>query len=81
MSFSKLKVRVFIFLVYIFIKFVFGKFFLEFNLKKMWKFLNGIIRNILGGIVFREVIICENILRLVLGWIKSIVIGRYVYGD
>lgn len=53
----------------------------EFNLKKMWKSPNGTIRNILGGTVFREAIICQNIPRLVPGWIKSIVIGRHAYGD
>lgn len=53
----------------------------EFNLKKMWKSPNGTIRNILGGTVFREAIICENIPRLVPGWSKSIVIGRHAYGD
>ncbi|XP_052675215.1 isocitrate dehydrogenase [NADP] cytoplasmic-like [Crassostrea angulata] len=53
----------------------------EFNLKKMWKSPNGTIRNILGGTVFREAIICQNIPRLVPGWTKSIVIGRHAYGD
>lgn len=53
----------------------------EFNLKKMWKSPNGTIRNILGGTVFREAIICHNIPRLVPGWTKSIVIGRHAYGD
>merc|ERR1711963_804869 len=53
----------------------------EFKLKKMWKSPNGTIRNILGGTVFREAIICKNIPRLVPGWIKSIVIGRHAYGD
>ncbi|KAJ8298988.1 hypothetical protein KUTeg_023048 [Tegillarca granosa] len=53
----------------------------EFNLKKMWKSPNGTIRNILGGTVFREAIICKNIPRLVPGWNKSIVIGRHAYGD
>ncbi|XP_012944530.1 isocitrate dehydrogenase [NADP] cytoplasmic [Aplysia californica] len=53
----------------------------EFKLKKMWKSPNGTIRNILGGTVFREAIICENIPRLVPGWIKSIVIGRHAFGD
>ncbi|XP_062588497.1 isocitrate dehydrogenase [NADP] cytoplasmic-like [Saccostrea cucullata] len=53
----------------------------EFNLKKMWKSPNGTIRNILGGTVFREAIICSNIPRLVPGWTKSIVIGRHAYGD
>lgn len=53
----------------------------EFGLKKMWKSPNGTIRNILGGTVFREAIICKNIPRLVPGWKKSIVIGRHAYGD
>ena len=53
----------------------------EFKLKKMWKSPNGTIRNILGGTVFREAIICKNIPRLVPGWKKSIIIGRHAYGD
>ncbi|XP_061429998.1 isocitrate dehydrogenase [NADP] cytoplasmic [Lethenteron reissneri] len=53
----------------------------EFNLKTMWKSPNGTIRNILGGTVFREAIICSNIPRLVTGWVKPIVIGRHAYGD
>ncbi|KAK3600343.1 hypothetical protein CHS0354_020010 [Potamilus streckersoni] len=53
----------------------------EFKLKKMWKSPNGTIRNILGGTVFREAIICKNIPRLVPGWYKSIIIGRHAYGD
>src|SRR6201991_4398887 len=53
----------------------------EFKLKKMWKSPNGTIRNILGGTVFREPIICENIPRLVPGWRKTIVIGRHAFGD
>ncbi|KAG9348703.1 hypothetical protein JZ751_029020 [Albula glossodonta] len=53
----------------------------EFNLKKMWKSPNGTIRNILGGTVFREAIICKNIPRLVPGWIKPIIIGRHAHGD
>jgi len=53
----------------------------EFNLKKMWKSPNGTIRNIIGGTVFREPIICTNIPRLVPGWNKSIVIGRHAFGD
>ncbi|XP_048390150.1 isocitrate dehydrogenase [NADP] cytoplasmic isoform X1 [Stegostoma tigrinum] len=53
----------------------------EFKLKKMWKSPNGTIRNILGGTVFREAIICRNIPRLVSGWIKPIIIGRHAYGD
>ena len=54
---------------------------IEFKLKKMWKSPNGTIRNILGGTVFREAIICSNIPRLVPGWKKSIIIGRHAYGD
>ena len=54
---------------------------LEFKLKQMWKSPNGTIRNILGGTVFREAIICKNIPRLVPGWTKSIVIGRHAFGD
>jgi len=53
----------------------------EFNLKKMWRSPNGTIRNILGGTVFREAIICKNVPRLVPGWIKPIVIGRHAHGD
>ena len=53
----------------------------EFSLKKMWRSPNGTIRNILGGTVFREAIICKNIPRLVPGWTKSIVVGRHAYGD
>lgn len=53
----------------------------EFNLKQMWKSPNGTIRNILGGTVFREAIICTNIPRLVPGWTKSIVIGRHAHAD
>jgi isocitrate dehydrogenase len=53
----------------------------EFNLKKMWKSPNGTIRNIIGGTVFREPIICKNIPRLVPGWTESIVIGRHAFGD
>lgn len=53
----------------------------EFNLKKMWKSPNGTIRNILGGTVFREAIICKNVPRLVSGWIKPIIIGRHAHGD
>ena len=53
----------------------------EFGLKQMWKSANGTIRNILGGTVFHEAIICKNIPRLVPGWTKSIVIGRHAYGD
>jgi len=53
----------------------------EFGLKKMWKSPNGTIRNILGGVVFREPIICDNVPRLVPGWTKPIVIGRHAFGD
>ena len=53
----------------------------EFNLKKMWKSPNGTIRNILGGTVFRQPIICRNVPRLVPGWTKPIVIGRHAFGD
>ena len=53
----------------------------EFNLKKMWKSPNGTIRNILGGVVFQEPIICNNVPRLVPGWTKPIVVGRHAYGD
>ena len=53
----------------------------EFKLKKMWKSPNGTVRNILGGVVFREPIICRNIPRLVPGWTKPIVIGRHAHGD
>ena len=53
----------------------------EFKLKSMWKSPNGTIRNILGGVVFREPIICSNIPRLVPGWTKPIVIGRHAHGD
>lgn len=53
----------------------------EFKLKKMWKSPNGTIRNILGGTVFREPIICKNVPRLVPGWSQSIVIGRHAHGD
>jgi isocitrate dehydrogenase len=53
----------------------------EFNLKQMWKSPNGTIRNILGGVVFREPIVCRNIPRLVPGWTKPIVIGRHAHGD
>lgn len=53
----------------------------EFKLKQMWKSPNGTIRNILGGTVFREPIICSNIPRLVPGWKKPIVVGRHAYGD
>ena len=53
----------------------------EFQLKKMWRSPNGTIRNILGGTVFREPIICKSIPRLVPGWEKPIVIGRHAFGD
>jgi isocitrate dehydrogenase len=53
----------------------------EFGLKKMWKSPNGTIRNILGGTVFREPILCSNIPRLVPGWKQPIVIGRHAFGD
>src|SRR6201982_4204926 len=53
----------------------------EFNLKKMWKSPNGTIRNILGGTIFREPIICKNVPRLVPGWTPPIVIGRHGFGD
>jgi isocitrate dehydrogenase len=53
----------------------------EFGLKKMWRSPNGTIRNILGGVVFREPIICSNVPRLVPGWTKPIVIGRHAHGD
>ncbi len=53
----------------------------EFGLKKMWRSPNGTIRNILGGVVFREPIIIDNIPRLVPGWTKPIVIGRHAFGD
>ena len=53
----------------------------EFNLKKMWKSPNGTIRNILGGVVFRAPIICNNVPRLVPGWTSPIIIGRHAYGD
>jgi len=53
----------------------------EFGLKQMWRSPNGTIRNILGGVIFREPIICQNVPRLVPGWTKPIVIGRHAYGD
>ncbi|WP_297327386.1 NADP-dependent isocitrate dehydrogenase [uncultured Bartonella sp.] len=53
----------------------------EFNLKKMWKSPNGTIRNILGGVIFREPIICKNVPRLVPHWTKPIIIGRHAFGD
>ncbi|WP_426125481.1 NADP-dependent isocitrate dehydrogenase [Pararhizobium sp. PWRC1-1] len=53
----------------------------EFGLKKMWKSPNGTIRNILGGVIFREPIICKNVPRLVPGWTKPIIVGRHAFGD
>ena len=53
----------------------------EFGLKKMWKSPNGTIRNILGGVIFREPIICQNVPRLVPGWTQPIVVGRHAFGD
>lgn len=53
----------------------------EFNLKQMWKSPNGTIRNILGGVIFREPIICKNVPRLVPNWVKPIIIGRHAFGD
>ena len=53
----------------------------EFNLKEMWKSPNGTIRNILGGVIFREPIICRNVPRLVPGWTAPIVVGRHAFGD
>ena len=53
----------------------------EFGLKKMWKSPNGTIRNILGGVIFREPIIISNIPRLVPGWNKPIIVGRHAFGD
>src|SRR3977135_4046745 len=53
----------------------------EFGLKEMWKSPNGTIRNILGGVVFREPIICKNVPRLARGWTKPIIIGRHAFGD
>jgi isocitrate dehydrogenase len=53
----------------------------EFKLKKMWKSPNGTIRNILGGTIFREPIVCKNVPRLVPGWTAPIVIGRHAFGD
>lgn len=55
--------------------------FIEFKLKKMWSSPNGTIRNILGGTVFREPILCKNIPRLVPGWTNPIIIGRHAHGD
>jgi isocitrate dehydrogenase len=53
----------------------------EFHLKQMWKSPNGTIRNILGGVIFREPILCRNVPRLVPGWTKPIVVGRHAFGD
>ncbi len=53
----------------------------EFGLKKMYRSPNGTIRNILGGVIFREPIICKNVPRLVPGWTKPIIIGRHAFGD
>ena len=53
----------------------------EFHLKEMWRSPNGTIRNILGGVIFREPIICRNVPRLVPGWTKPIIIGRHAYAD
>ncbi|MDF2374197.1 MAG: NADP-dependent isocitrate dehydrogenase [Rhizobiaceae bacterium] len=53
----------------------------EFGLKKMWRSPNGTIRNILGGVIFREPIICKNVPRLVPGWTKPVIVGRHAFGD
>ena len=53
----------------------------EFGLKQMWRSPNGTIRNILGGVIFREPIICQNVPRLVPGWTQPIIIGRHAFGD
>jgi isocitrate dehydrogenase len=53
----------------------------EFGLKEMWKSPNGTIRNILGGVIFREPIICRNVPRLVPGWTQPIIVGRHAFGD
>jgi len=53
----------------------------EFGLKKMWKSPNGTIRNILGGVIFRAPIICQNVPRLVPGWTKPVIVGRHAFGD
>ena len=53
----------------------------EFNLKRMYRSPNGTIRNILGGVIFRQPIICRNVPRLVPGWTKPIVVGRHAFGD
>ena len=53
----------------------------EFGLKKMWRSPNGTIRNILGGVIFRQPILCKNVPRLIPGWTKPIVVGRHAFGD
>ena len=53
----------------------------EFNLKSMWRSPNGTIRNILGGVIFREPIICKNVPRLVPGWTRPVIVGRHAFGD
>jgi isocitrate dehydrogenase len=53
----------------------------EFKLRQMWRSPNGTIRNILGGTIFREPIICRNVPRLVPGWTQPIVVGRHAFGD
>src|ERR1700740_2818993 len=53
----------------------------EFHLRKMWKSPNGTIRNILGGVIFREPIICKNVPRRVRGWTQPIIAGRHAFGD
>ena len=53
----------------------------EFGLKKMWRSPNGTIRNILGGVVFREPIVISNVPRLVPGWTQPVVVGRHAFGD
>src|ERR1700743_2949834 len=53
----------------------------EFKLKEMWRSPNGTIRNILGGVIFRQPIICNNVPRLVPGWTQPIVVGRHAFGD
>ena len=53
----------------------------EFNLKKMWRSPNGTIRNILGGTIFRQPIICKNVPRIVTNWNKPIVVARHAFGD
>ncbi|MEL7430496.1 MAG: NADP-dependent isocitrate dehydrogenase [Pseudomonadota bacterium] len=53
----------------------------EFGLKKMWRSPNGTIRNILGGVIFREPIVCKNVPRLVPGWTQPIIVGRHAFGD